>query len=65
MNNYTPPEWMNDDLLEILGGRVFVVTLMSGERATTDINAALALLQVAIESQIILLELLHDKDLLK
>lgn len=61
---YNPPEWMNDTLLDLLGGRELVIELMSGPRATTDTNAYLALAQLAYEVQIDLLEQLHDKGML-
>jgi hypothetical protein len=58
------PKWMQEltkshpDLFNNTGGND-VEELMSGNAALIQINAPLALIQVAVESQISLLERLH------
>lgn len=58
------PDWMDDHVVDALGGRAIIITLMSGPRATVSDNIPLALMQREMEGKIALLAELHDEGIL-
>jgi hypothetical protein len=54
------PDWMDDHIIDALGGRERIAELMSGPRATLSDNVPLALLQREMEGKIALLARLRN-----